>query len=118
LNFVLEELPFFVLLILTILPIVVGILFFTRIMDLAKSLMTKHKQHESISLTELGDVLVLLVFLTCIIDVVYYLIGSQPSGFDIFVYLIDDTLPLVWYILMIYGILVNLAILLGRSGRQ
>jgi hypothetical protein len=86
-------------------------------MDLVKTLIVKHRQHESISLSELGDVLVLLVFIGCIINVVYYLIGAQPSGFDIFVYLIDVTLPTVWYILLIYGILVNLVILLGRSAR-
>jgi phosphatidylglycerophosphate synthase len=114
---VIAELPFFVLLILTILPIVIAILFFTRIMDLVKTLMAKHKQHESISLTEFGDVLVLLVFVVAIIQVVFYLIGNQPSGFDIFTYLVTDTLPTVWYILMIYGILVNLAILFGRSGK-
>ena len=68
------------------------------------------KQKETITLSDIGELLLFLMFFNVIINVILYIIGSQPEDFDIFTYLIVDTLPNVWYAILIYGILMQLSI--------
>lgn len=112
--FVIQELPFFVLFIIILLPLTIGIILFLRIIELFRGVISKRKQKESISLITFGEILVYLTIFGAIINIVLYLIGDQPSDFSIFEYLIEDTLPLVWYMLLLYGILIQLSIMLGR----
>ena len=114
-----EELPFFTLLLLTILPITIGILIFARIIKLAMGLVAKSRKKagEVFSLADMGELYLFVVFLTVIIGLVYYILGSQPSGFSIFDFLILEMLPISWYSILLYGILVNLVIMFSRGSR-
>lgn len=115
-----EEFPFFTLLLLSILPITIGILIFTRILKIAINLVAKSKKRdgETFSLIDMGELYLFVVFLTVVIGLVYYILGDQPSGFSIFEFLILEMLPISWYSILLYGIIVNLVILLGRSSGE
>lgn len=110
------ELPFWVLLIFTILPITIGMLLFIRILDMFREIVRKYKEKATIMFEQAGDLLLLLVFLAVMINLVLYMIGDQPSGFSIFTYLVEEMLPITWYTILVYGILVQLQIMLSRGG--
>lgn len=111
---VIQELPFFVILLLTILPIVIGILIFTRVVSIAMDLVRRYrKEKESITLMDFGDLYLFLIFFTVIVAIVYYVLGTQPSGFSIFDFLINDMLPIGWYSILLYGILAHMTMMFG-----
>lgn len=112
--FTIQELPFFVLLIIYLLPITIGILLFIRLFDMFKDIISKRKDKESISLINFGEILVYLTIFSAIINIVLYLTGSQPDDFSIVTYLLEDTLPLVWYMILVYGILIEFTLLVSR----
>jgi len=112
---VIQELPFFAILLLTILPITIGIIIFARILGIARGLITKFKSKEVSTLMDFGELYLFVTFLVIIIGIVYYIMGSQPSGFSIFDFLIVEMLPIAWYSILLYGIIVQLVIMLGRG---
>lgn len=79
-----------------------------------KNLLVKVKQKVAVSLRDIGDLLLFLIFMAVLINLILYMIGDQPSTFSIFTYLVEDMLPLTWYTMLAYGILVQLQILLSR----
>jgi len=111
-----NELPFFVLLIIYILPITVGIILFARILKLLMRVISK-TQEKLKSLTDLGEVLVYMTITVVVVNIVLYLIGKTPSDFSIFEYLIEDMLPITWYVILMYGILIQFAILYSKTRR-
>lgn len=115
-----QELPFFTLLLFTILPLIIGILLFARILSIAIKVVTKVREKigELVSLIDIGELYLYVIFMTVIIGIVYYIIDIQPSGFSIFNFLILEMLPLSWYAILLYGIIVNLVILLGRGNNS
>ena len=111
---IIAELPFWELLIYYLLPITIGVLLFIRILNLVLEALARFKEKAMLVLQDLADLMLYLMFMTGIIGIIYYLIGQQPDGFSIFDFLIEEMIPNTWYILLLYGILVNLQILLGR----
>ena len=102
------ELPFFILLILMIMPLTIGFLMVLRVVSVIKRMMNDIKYKRGTSMLVVGEMIVYFTMITVIINVVYYLIGEQPSGFSIFTYLIEDMLPLSWYVIILYGILASM----------
>ena len=111
----LESIPFWEIMILTILPITIGILIFIRIIDIIKEVILRIKELETIFMEVMGKLVLFLVFLFVIIQIIIYMIGTAPSGFDIFTFLIDEMLPLTVYAILGYVMLVQLQILLERG---
>jgi len=108
--FTIQELPFFALLILTALPITIGIIIFMRMISLFREIILKYRRHESFDLSSFGKLLVFLTIFDVIINIILYLLNQQADGFSIFDYLINDMLPLTWYVILLYGILIQLSI--------
>lgn len=106
-----NELPFFALLIVSILPITIGLIIFARLINMVIGLVINYKKDKSsIMLSDFGELLLFLVFFNVIINVILFIIGSQPEDFDMFTYLIVEQLPNAWYAILLYGILVQLSI--------
>ena len=111
-----QELPFFVILLLTILPITIGLILLARVINMFTTMYQQYKEtNKFVSFMQIGDLLLFMVFLTVIIELVLYIIGEQPSGFSVFTFLIEDMLPLTWYTILLYGTLVNLSLLVKRT---
>lgn len=113
----LESLPFWEIMILTLLPITVAMLIFFRVISVFKVIWSRFKQRESVFIEEMGSLLVFIVMLTVIISLINYMIGEAPTGFDIFQFLIIEMLPICVYVILTYVILVQLRILFDRTGR-
>lgn len=111
-----SELPFFELLLLTLLPLTIGVILFVRIVKFIVAMYEKQKLKSQQMLIELGDFILFLVFFVVIINIVLYLVGDVPSDFSIFDYLILEALPLTWYMILLYGILVNLYMFMRSGG--
>ena len=109
-----SELPFFELLLLTLLPITIGMILFVKIMKVILAFYYKPKKTTSALLIEMGDFMLFLVFFVVIVNIVSYIVGNVPDDFSIFDYLIEEALPLTWYTLLMYGILINLFLLFRR----
>lgn len=112
--FEIQELPFFVLLILNMLPLTIAVIVFIRIIELLKRMIPKIKEKAHIIFMMIGELLVYLTIFVAIIQIILYMIGEIPDDFSIFEFLIEDTLPNVWYMILLYGILTEFTILLGR----
>ena len=108
------ELPFFVLFIIILFPLTVGIIVFIRILETFKGILAKRKQKETISLINLGEIIVYITIFGVVMNIVLYFTGNQPSDFSIDQYLLEDMMPTTWYAILIYGILVELAVLFSR----
>ena len=78
-------------------------------------LIRKKKEETVVSLSDFGEILLYLVFFNVIINVVLYIAGQQPESFDIFQYLIEKQLPNAWYMILLYGILIQLTITFRRT---
>jgi len=115
--FEITELPFFVLLIITVFPITVAVIIFIRLLELFKRIIAKRKQKETISLITLGELIVYLTIFTAIFNIILYLTGTQPSDFSIDQFLLEEMLPTTWYVILIYGILVEFTVLISRGNR-
>jgi len=115
---VIAELPFFVLMILTILPLTIGFIIMMRIVTIVKRMMNDIKFKRGTSMLVIGEMIVYFVMASVIINVVYYLIDEQPSGFSIFNYLIEDMLPLSWYVILLFGILSSINIMYLRVRKR
>lgn len=113
-GFTIQELPFFVLLIMQLLPFTIAIILFIRVMELMKKMIPKIQEKANLIFMLMGELLVYVVIFVAIINIILYLAGEQGSDFSIFEYLIEDTLPNVWYMILLYGILIEFTILLGR----
>lgn len=112
-----NELPFFVLLIITILPITIGIILSVRLMNFFIDMYKRYKEKESFaSITEIGDLLLMLIFISVMIELMLYITGSQPDTFSLFTFLIEDMLPTTWYTMLLYGALVNITLLVKKDG--
>lgn len=112
-----EELPFFAILLLTLLPITIGIIITIRLIDVLSTMYRSVKTKKRFtSITDIGEMLLLLIFVVVIIELVTYIIGEQPSGFSVFTFLIEDMLPLTWYTILLYGTLINVGSLIVREG--
>ena len=112
---IIAELPFWELLIYTLLPFTIGVLLFIKILGLVIEALVRFKQKAVMVLQDFADLLLYLMFMTGIIGIIYYLIGQQPEGFSIFDFLIEEMIPITWYVLLLYGILVNLQIMVLES---
>jgi len=108
--FTIQELPFFVILILTILPVTIGIIIFMRVISLFREIILKYRKNESFDLSSFGKLLLFLTIFNVIINIILYLLDMQPDGFSIFDYLVGDMLPITWYVILLYGILIQLSI--------
>jgi len=112
-----SELPFFELLLLTLLPITIGFILFVRIIKIIISFYRKWNSKAERIMMEFGDFMLFLIFFSVIINIVMYIVGNVPDDFSIFDYLILEALPLTWYFILMYGILINLYLFV-RSGGQ
>ena len=110
-----EDLPFFALLILTILPITIAVILLIRIINLAKDVMYGIKQRDTSTIQDFGLLLIFLTIFAVIVTTVSYLLGDQPDSFSLFEYLVEDMLPVTWMVIILYGILVNLNTLVRRA---
>ena len=110
-----EDLPFFALLILTILPITIAVILLIRILNLVKDVMYGIKQRDTSTIQDFGLLMVYLVIFTVIVTTVSYLLGEQPDSFSLFEFLVEDMLPVTWTAILLYGILVNLNTLVRRG---
>jgi len=111
-----SELPFFELLLLTLLPLTIGMILFVRVIKIAINFYKKGRQRFEGTLLEMGDFILFLVFFAVIIQIVLYMIGDVPSDFSIFDYLIEEALPITWYTILMYGILINLYLFMRGGG--
>ena len=105
-----QELPFFELLLFTLLPFTIAMLLFIKLFTFMLNLYRRFskKIKSSITLLEIGDFLLFLVFFVVIIQIVLYITGDVPDDFSIFNYLIEDMLPITWYTILLFGIMINL----------
>lgn len=110
-----QGLPFFGLLILLILPTTIGIILLTKALSLITDLYKKRKETDVI--IQLGELLLFIVFLTVIIESILYIVGDQPDSFSFFDFLIVEMLPITWYTILFYGILVNIVLLMKGASR-
>lgn len=108
-----QELPFFELLILTLLPLTIGFILFFKVMKFIIGFYKTKKTDSSRTILEFGDFLLFMVFFVVIMQIVMYLTGDVPDDFSIFNYLIEDMLPITWYVILMYGILINLFLFFG-----
>lgn len=112
--FTIQELPFFALLILQLLPLTIAVIVFIRIIELLQRMIPKIKEKAYMIFMMIGELLIYLTIFVGVLNIVIFLIGEQPPDFSLFEYLIEDTLPNVWYMMLLYGILTEFTILLGR----
>lgn len=110
-----QELPFFELLLLTLLPLTIGFILFVKVMKFIIGFYKAKSKGSAGTLLDFGDLILFLVFFTVIIQIVLYLVGEVPEDFNIFNYLIEDMLPITWYIILLYGILINTYLFLSGS---
>ena len=82
-----------------------------KVVNIVKDMMKKR----FISILTVGDILMFIIFLTVTIELITYIIGEQPSGFSIFDFLVIEMLPLTWYVMLLYGTLVNISSLVTKK---
>lgn len=111
---ILDALPFWELMILVLLPLVIGLFLFFRIITAFKDILSKYRQRETTLIDDFGNLLFLIVILTVIVQVILYMVGEQPDSFSIFNFMINDMLPPTIYIILTWGVLVCLRILLEK----
>lgn len=101
------ELPFFVELIFVILPITIAILLFVRMLSIIRDIISRYKTKQSFSARNFGQLILFVLFFSVIINLILYMVGDQPSSFSVFEFLVLDMLPITWYTIILYGILVS-----------
>ena len=107
------EIPFWILMVLTLLPITLAILFMFRIITLIKNLVIR-KSKSPLLILDIGHIMLFLIYFGVLINVVLFILGEQPSSFSIFDYLVNDMLPVTIYMILMYGILAQIGIAYRR----
>ena len=110
-----DDVPFWSLLIYTIMPIVIAMLLFIRSVSLFKQVIDNFKNMESDVLLEMGTLMLYIIALSTIIGLIYLLAVEDLNGMDIFDFMVYEMLPPTVYAILLYGILAELKILFNRK---
>jgi len=113
------EIPFWLLLLGTLLPLTIMVLIFFRFMEVIRDLLARYKEQDTgITMRTVGQLLVFMVLMASIIGIILYIVGEQPDSFSIFEFLIEDMLPLAWYTILLYGVVYQLSNLNRQMKRR